>query len=62
MAHISSRHGVVPAKAHENLLNPQKSYCILNSLFLRTLGGTPNRDPGSLWGLLWGLPRDIEVI
>ena len=29
---------------------------------LRTLGGTPNRDPCSLWGLIWGLPRDIGVI
>ena len=28
---------------------------------LRTLGGTPNRDPCSLWGLIWGLPRDIGV-
>ena len=31
-------------------------------LYLRTLGGTPNRDPCSLWGLIWGLPRDIGVI
>ena len=22
----------------------------------------PNRDPCSLWGLIWGLPRDIGVI
>ena len=29
---------------------------------LRTLGGTPNRDPCSLWGLIWGLPRDRGVI
>ena len=29
---------------------------------LKTLGGTPNRDPCSLWGLIWGLPRDIGVI
>ena len=29
---------------------------------LRTLGGTPNRDPCSLWGLIWGPPRDIGVI
>ena len=29
---------------------------------LRTLGGTPHRDPCSLWGLIWGLPRDIGVI
>ena len=28
---------------------------------LRTFGGTPNRDPCSLWGLIWGLPRDIGV-
>ena len=32
------------------------------SMYLRTLGGTPNRDPCSLWGLIWGLPRDIGVI
>ena len=30
--------------------------------FLGALGGTPNRDPGSLWGLIWGLIRDIGVI
>ena len=30
-------------------------------IYLRTLGGTPNRDPCSLWGLIWGLPRDIGV-
>ena len=24
--------------------------------------GTPNRDPCSLWGLIWGLPREIGVI
>ena len=29
---------------------------------LRTSGGTPNRDPCSLWGLIWGVPRDIGVI
>ena len=29
---------------------------------LRTLGGTPNRDPCSLLGLIWGVPRDIGVI
>ena len=29
---------------------------------VRTLGGTPNRDPCSFWGLIWGLPRDIGVI
>ena len=34
----------------------------LTGLSLRTLGGTPDRDPCSLWGLIWGLPRDIEVI
>ena len=27
--------------------------------YLRTLGGTPNRDPCSLWGVIWGVPRDI---
>ena len=27
---------------------------------LRTFGGTPNRDPCSLLGLIWGLPRDIR--
>ena len=31
-------------------------------MILRTLGGTPNRDPCSLWGLIWGHPRDIGVI
>ena len=30
--------------------------------YLGTFGGTPNRDPCSLWGLIWGLPRDIGVI
>ena len=29
---------------------------------LRTFGGTPNRDPCSLWGLIWRLPRDIGAI
>ena len=29
---------------------------------LRTLGGTPNRDPCSFWGFIWGVPRDIGVI
>ena len=29
---------------------------------LRIFGGTPNRDPCSLWGLIWGLPRDIGVL
>ena len=29
---------------------------------LRTLGGTPNRDLCSLWGFIWGLPRDVGVI
>ena len=24
----------------------------------RTFGGIPNRDLCSLWGLIWGLPRD----
>ena len=28
---------------------------------LRTLGGTPNGDPCSFWGLIWGLPGDIGV-
>ena len=28
---------------------------------LRTFGGTPNRDPCSLWGLIWGLPRDAGL-
>ena len=28
---------------------------------LRTFGGTPNRDPCSLWGLIWGLLRDIRL-
>ena len=32
------------------------------SMSLRTLGGTPNRDPCSLWGLIWGVPKDIGVI
>ena len=32
-------------------------------LTLKTLGGTPNRDPCSLWGLIWGLYNDcIRVI
>ena len=39
--------------------SPQQA---VSSTFLRTLGGTPNRDPCSLWGLIWGLPRDIGVI
>ena len=30
--------------------------------FLRAFGGTPNRDPCSLWGLILGLPSDIGVI
>ena len=25
---------------------------------LRTFGGTPSRDLCSLWGLIWGLPRE----
>ena len=29
---------------------------------LRTLGGTPNRDPCNLLGLIWRVPRDIGVI
>ena len=29
---------------------------------LRTVGGTLNRDPCSLWGLIWGHSRDIGVI
>ena len=29
--------------------------------FPRTFGGTPNRDPCSLWGLVWGLPRDMGL-
>ena len=29
--------------------------------YLRSFGGTPNRDPGSLWGLICGHPRDIGV-
>ena len=29
---------------------------------LRTFGGAPNRDPCSLWGLIWGHPGDIGVI
>ena len=29
---------------------------------LRTFGGTPNRDPCILWGIIWGHPRDIGVI
>ena len=33
-----------------------------NGLSPRTVGGTPNRDPCSLWGLIWGLPKDIGVI
>ena len=32
------------------------------SYSVRTFGGTPNRDPCSLWGLIWGLPRDIGVV
>ena len=28
---------------------------------LKTFGGTPNRDPCSLWGLIWGHPRDIGL-
>ena len=35
---------------------------LLTGSCLRTLGGTPNRDPCSLRGLIWGLPRDIGVI
>ena len=35
---------------------------MLEGRYLRTFGGTPNRDPCSLWGLIWGLPRDIGVI
>ena len=29
---------------------------------LRTFGGTPKRDPCSLWGLIWGHPRDRGYI
>ena len=29
---------------------------------VRTLGGTPNKDPCGLSGLIWGLPWDIGVI
>ena len=32
-----------------------------HTLALGTFGGTPNRDPCSLWGLVWGLPRDIGL-
>ena len=32
------------------------------SMYLRTVGGTPYRDPCSLWVLIWGLPTDIVVI
>ena len=32
-----------------------------DAIFLRTLGGTPNRDPCSLWGLIWGVPRHVGV-
>ena len=32
-----------------------------NKKDLRTLGGTPDRDPCSLWGLIWGLPRDMTI-
>ena len=28
---------------------------------LRTFRGTPNRDLCRLWGLIWGLPRDIGL-
>ena len=35
---------------------------LLEALILRTLGGTPNGDPCSLWGLIWGLHRDIGAI
>ena len=30
-------------------------------ILLRTFGGTPNRGPCSLWGLIWGLPKDIGL-
>ena len=42
-----------------SLCTPQARKWELN---LRTLGGTPNGDPCSLWGLIWGLPRDVGVI
>ena len=39
---------------------PRKT--MVETTILRTFGGTPNRDPCSLWRLIWGLPRDIEVL
>ena len=39
------------------VLTREGCYCSL-----RTVGGTPSRDPSSLLGLIWGLPRDMGVI
>ena len=36
------------------------SLCVCR--LLRTFGGTPNRDPCSLWALIWGHPRNLGVI
>ena len=46
----------------EGFDDPKSQTLSLCSADLRTLGGTPNRDPCSLWGSMWGLPRDIGVI
>ena len=50
-------------RQHGCVLTAPKSFCgTLASRVLRTLGGTPNRDPCSLWGLIWGVPRDIGAL
>ena len=36
--------------------------CLGCRVYQRTFGGTPDRDPCSLWGLIYRLPRDIGVI
>ena len=35
---------------------------LLEGPLIGSFGGTPNRDPCSLWGLISGVPRDIGVI
>ena len=72
---VLNRVSVIPSLKLSSLSNPLcsllrcflgirwfHSSCRPSSCVLRTLGGTPNRDPCSLWGSIWGLLRDIGVI
>ena len=56
--HLQHHHATLAEGGAESLLSHNSA----SFTTLRTLGGTPNRDPCSLRGLMWGLPRDIGVI